>query len=46
MLNCMRQFIEEKGMESAFPTLKMFEKSIFNEAPQTRLTTIIDAFFK
>ena len=45
MLNCKRQFIEVKGMESAIPTLKMFEKSIFNEATHTRQTTE-DAFFK
>ena len=31
MHNCMRQFIEEKGMESTIPTLKVFEKSIFSQ---------------
>ncbi|GFR90204.1 tigger transposable element-derived protein 3-like [Elysia marginata] len=45
MLNCMRQFIEEKGMESAMPTLTAFENTIFSEATKTRQTTL-DSFFK
>ncbi|GFS15123.1 hypothetical protein ElyMa_003179400 [Elysia marginata] len=45
MLNCMRHFIEEKGMESAMPTLRAFEKTIFSEAAKTRHTTL-DSFFK
>ncbi|GFS25498.1 hypothetical protein ElyMa_005185300 [Elysia marginata] len=44
MLNCMRQFIEEKGMESAMPTLRAFEKTVFSEATKTRQTTL-DSFF-
>ncbi|GFS02942.1 tigger transposable element-derived protein 6 [Elysia marginata] len=40
-------FIEEKGMESAMPTLRAFEieKTIFSEATKTRQTTL-DSFFK
>ncbi|GFR87378.1 hypothetical protein ElyMa_004222100 [Elysia marginata] len=45
ILNSMRQFIEEKGMESAMPTLRAFEKTIFSEATKTRQTTL-DSFFK
>ncbi|GFR99285.1 tigger transposable element-derived protein [Elysia marginata] len=44
MLNCMRQFIEE-SMESAMPTPRAFEKTIFSKATKTRQTTL-DSFFK
>ncbi|GFS06295.1 hypothetical protein ElyMa_006540700 [Elysia marginata] len=44
MLNCMRQFIKEKGMESAMSTLRALEKTTFSEATKTRQTTLDSPF--